>query len=352
MFATAVLTAAVLFCGSGIRASAATPPRNVILVIGDGMGRGSYDLASMRAHGETGRLFMQSLPVSGLCRTYSADSVVTDSAASATAIACGVKTNNGMLGMMPDGAHAQSVAVYAQKLGKSVGLVTSDAIQGATPSGFYAHRPKRSDYEAITEDMTECGFEIIAGNIDSRHFITNHTGKLELNGYVLAESPAEFAAAPADAKVIGLISDKHFHQDEMSLAELAKTAVSRLENAGANGFFLMVESAYPDFGGHNNDAGLSFKGVMHADNTVKAAVDYAATRGDTLVIVTADHETGGLVVMRNPSDSKKPFYNFHTGHHTGEAVPIYAYGPGAEQFSGVIDNTEICLRIKKLWDSD
>ncbi|MCL1909681.1 MAG: alkaline phosphatase [Kiritimatiellaeota bacterium] len=350
-FMLAAAFSAVVLFGSTTGVYAATP-QNVILIIGDGMGRGALDLASLRKHGDTGKLFMQSLPVSGLCRTHSINSPVTDSAAAATALACGEKTNNGVLGLTTNGIPLKSVAFLAKERGKTVGLVTSDSIIGATPAGFYAHRASRMMFDEIAADLADCGFDILIGGEWSRNFITNHTAKFKADGYALIESAAEFAAAPADAKILGQFSDSRFWNDEMMLATLTTTAIARLENASTNGFFLMVESSYTDNGGHGNDAKSTVLGVTHADHAVKAAVDYASTRDDTLVILTADHETGGLVVMKNPAESKKPFYVYYTVNHSAEPVPLYAFGAGAENFSGVLDNTEIGRKIAEYLKAD
>jgi Alkaline phosphatase len=327
-------------------------PKNVILIIGDGMGRGSYDLASLWAHGDTRRLFMQSLPVAGLCTTHSKNSSVTDSAASATAFACGEKTNNGMIGMAPDGAHLESIATLARGLGKSVAIVTSDSLQGATPSSFFAHQAHRGMAAEIIADMAECGFEILVGNSGSRDFVDKHREKLEADGIHFVKSSKEMAAEPAGARIIGQVSSSTiFTVDDEELANLAMESVKRLAK-NANGFFMMVESTYPDKGGHDNNPDASVMGVIQADWVAKKAVDYASTSGDTLVIVTADHETGGLSALMSMEEGSRPVIFYATTNHTGEPVPLYAYGPGAERFGGVIDNTDIPRRIAEFWGGE
>ena len=333
------------------------------------MGRGSYDLAAAWAHkwhvANRGgastragswlmsneykrRLYMQTLPIAGLCRTRSANSSVTDSAAAATALACGEKTNNGMLGMKPDGSHLKSIAFIAKEKGKSVGLITNDSLYGATPAGFYAHRAHRSMSEEIIGDMAECGFDVLIGNRESKQFVENISARFETNGYHFVDSLKGVADAPADASVLGQISSSIFKTEDSIIADLTMAAIERFEG-NTNGFFLMVESCYPDKGGHANEPFVTIMGVIQADWITKKAVEYAMTRDDTLVIVTADHETGGLSAVMSPALDAQAIYTFTTGDHTGEPVPIYAFGAGSAKFGNVLDNTEIPQNIAGFW---
>lgn len=332
-------------------------PRNIILVIGDGMGQGAYDLASLWAHGDTRRLVMQQLPIAGLCETYSLNSAVTDSAASGTAFACGEKVNNGAIAMTPSGKKLKSVAKSAREIGKSVGIITSDAICGATPAVFFAVQPARGMYSEIVVDAAASDFEVLIGSARTRGVFTqngpadnqrNLQKEMEAKGYTFIETPEEFAAVSAANKVMGQVESKVFKDDDEALAKLAKTAIARLAQ-DPDGFFMMVESTYPDKGGHANDPTTSVMGTLHADWVVKAAVEYAAEHGDTLVVCMADHETGALMATQSVAPGSAPVIFYGGTNHSGVPVPIYAFGPSAELFGGVINNIDIAQNIAKLW---
>ncbi len=332
-------------------------PRNIILVIGDGMGQGAYDLTSLWAHGDTRRLVMQQLPVAGLCETYSMNSAVTDSAAAGTALACGEKVNNGAIAMTSSGKKLKSVAKSARELGKSVAIITSDTISGATPAVFYAMQSARGMAPEIVADAAASDFEVLIGNADTRGLFTqNGTGEnqrnlqkeMEAKGYAFIETPEEFAAVSEASKVMGQVESKVFTTDEEALSKLAKTAIERFAK-DPDGFFMMVESTYPDHGGHGNDPTTSVMGTIHADWVVKVAVEYAAEHGDTLVICTADHETGSLMATQSTVPGSAPVIFYGTTSHSGVPVPISAFGPSAEMFGGVINNIDIPRNIAKLW---
>ncbi len=333
------------------------PPRNIVLIIGDGMGQGAYDLASLHAHGATGRLFMQQLPVAGLCETRSQNSAVTDSAAAGTAIACGKKTNNGVVGMTADGQKLKSIAYAARDLGKAVGVITSDALSGATPAAFFAMQPARGMAPEIVADASRSRFDILIGSAATRGLFKQN-GKepnqsdlqaaMETAGYRFIDSPAAFAAVPDGVKVVGQIEGTILAEDATALAKLTETAIARLAR-DIDGFFLMVESAYPDHGGHGNDPDTSILGTIHADWAAQAAVAFAAAHGDTLVICTADHETGALCAVKGTAPDARPVIVYGGTNHSGTPVPLYAFGPGAERFGGHIDNTDIARTIGVLW---
>ncbi len=333
------------------------PPRNIILIIGDGMGQGAYDLTSLWAHGDTRRLVMQQLPVAGLCTTYSRSSSVTDSAAAGTAIACGQKVDNGILSMAPEGIKLKSIARFARELGKSVAIITSDPLHGATPSVFFANQEARGLAPEIIADAAGCGFDVLIGNADSRGlFIQN--GKqpgqrnlqkeMETRGYQFIETPEAFTAVPEGARVVGQLEGKIFKTDEKALAKLTETAITRL-SGDPDGFFMMVESTYPDKGGHGNDPNVTAMGTIHADWVAKVAVEYAAAHGDTLVICTADHETGELTAVLGTAAGAEPVIFYGGINHSSAPVPMYSYGPGAERFGGDTDNVEIGRNIARLW---
>ncbi len=340
-------------------AAASAVPKNIILVIGDGMGPGALKLTSLYQHQADGRLYLQQLPVAGFCTTFSASSPVTDSAASATAFACGYKTDNGTLGLTLDKSRVTSVAEAAHKEGRAVGLITSDAITGATPAGFFAHVNARGSYSEVADWASASAFDILIGNAngkgwflpkaaggqraDTRNLVT----EMAAAGYAVSEDPDAFAQTPPDKRALGFMA-KGTLDSETCLAKLTETALARLAK-NDKGFFLMTECAITDAGGHGNKPELTVRGTIQVDWTVKAAVDFARRQDDTLVLVTADHETGGITCGITNNPPGKLMINYATTSHTGVPVRLYAYGPGSDLFKGTIDNTDIAKNIAKLW---
>lgn len=337
----------------------ASAPRNIILIIGDGMGPGALKLTSLYQHKSEGRLVMEQLPVAALCTTYSASADVTDSAASATALACGVKTTNGMLGMTTRTNRLVSFAEAAHQSGRSVGLITSDALTGATPSGFYAHVARRGASQEIVDCAATCGYEILIGNAGAKVWFApkatggqrtdarNVSNEMANAGYTVVENLEAFAQVPQGGRVLGFI-DKPTLEPATCLGQLMETSLARLAR-NDKGFFMMMECTITDGGGHGNNPELTVRGTLQVDWAVKCAVEFARERGDTLVLVTADHETGGLNCAMSRTDTKRLVIYYTTTSHTATPVPFYAYGPGARLFSGVIDNTDVAQTIAHLW---
>ncbi|MCL1921868.1 MAG: alkaline phosphatase [Kiritimatiellaeota bacterium] len=333
-------------------------PRNVILIIGDGMGQGALKLTSLNQHRAEGRLIMQQLPFAGLCTTYPFGADVTDSAASGTAFACGHKTKNGMVGMLPNKKRVESVATEAKRAGRSVGIITSDAIYGATPAVFYAHSEKRGASQEIVDFLPGCGFDALIGDAGGRKIFLPKAQKgdrtdtrdvvaeMAAKGYAQAATIADFRAAPAGRPVLGFMDGKTALATETCLSELLETAVGRFEK-NPKGFFIMLECSITDGGGHGNIPNTTVLGTTQVDWAVRTAVEYARARGDTLVIVTADHETGGLSANMSYATGDLTIL-YTTTSHTADPVAVYAFGPGAHRFSGRIDNTDIAKTIRAL----
>ena len=322
-------------------------PRNIILIIGDGMGQGAINFASLHAHGAPGRLSFEQFPVRGLARTASADRRVTDSAAAGTALACGRKTCNGMVGMTPDRKRCRSVAELARATGRAVGVMTSDQLTGATPAAFLAHVPSRKMTQEIAADITSSGVQALIG-AGARPFLPEKAGgsrrderdliaELRAAGYMQVAVPEALRGIPADRPVFGFVDD---WSDPELLAEFTAVLCDRL-NADPEGFFLMVEGCDPDRGGHANDPDRTAHGVLSVDFLARAALDFALAHPDTLIVVTADHETGGIAAAPNRENPRRPFLSYSSLGHTGTAVDVFAFGPGADRFSGVMENTDI-----------
>lgn len=293
--------------------SFAQAPKNVILFIGDGMSVPQRMVAEefSRKTG-AGPLAMNAMPYSAMTRSCSADSLVTDSAAAATAIACGEKTKNHYSGVDPDGKPIYSCAVSAQKAGKKVGICSNVTITHATPAGFYAHRNNRGDAYGIALDLVNSGFDFFAGgglDVNPKNS-TNHTEYAACgdayeyawkNGYKRISTREEFMALkPGCGKILTRFTngpletaiDVTEETNQPTVAEITAKAIEVLDNE--KGFFLMVEGGRIDWAGHSNDAATNLRDVLALDAAVKVALDFQVKNPDTLVLVTGDHETGGM----------------------------------------------------------
>lgn len=274
-------------------------PKYVFLFIGDGMSTPQRMVAEefSRAIGN-GPLAMNALPYQATTRTCSADSLVTDSAAAATAIACGIKTNNHFSGVDPNGKPVYSCAVSAKKAGKKVGILTTVTLTHATPAGFYAHRRDRGNMNGIAEDLAASGFDLFAGGglATGDDKWNNAVAK----GYKLVTSKDEFLALkPGCGKILTRFRNDAL-PDEIdsdgstpSLAEMVRQAIKLLYND--KGFFVMAEGGRIDWAGHANDAATNLREVLAFDEAIKVALSFQRKHpNETLIIVTGDHETGGL----------------------------------------------------------
>ena len=333
-------------------------PRNIILLIGDGMGQGALRLTSLATRNADDQLVFQQMPFNALCTTYSFSDEVTDSAASGTAIACGQKTKNGMIATSPTGKKLESAATLAKKHGRSVGIMTSDSLLGATPAVFYAHCDSRGSYQDIANDTLLSTFDILIGNAGGRAWFQpksasgskrNDDRKLlpefSAKGYTIITNINSFAQAPAQQKVLGFIDYKGELSSETSLSQLLDTALSRL-NTNPKGFFIMLESTMTDSGGHGNKPDLTIMGTTQIDWAARTALEFARTHTDTLVLVTADHETGGIQSIRAKTGGLT--LRYLTTSHTSTPVALYAFGPSAHRLNGNIDNTDIGKLLREL----
>ena len=287
-------------------------PKYVFLFIGDGMAMPQRMLADdfSRKSGN-GQLAINSLPHHGSTRTMSARDLITDSAAAATAIACGEKTTNGRLGMSADGKRKlESVAKVAKRNGKKVGIITSVTINHATPGGFYANRMSRGEYYAIGLDLIASGFDYFGGGAVAKHddkksplYQGNIYDLAEKAGYTVVKDRVGLMALKPGGKVLArgtdgylpCYIDRKYYPNVPTLADFTAKGIELLDNP--NGFFMMVESGYIDLAGHANDAATNLFEVFALDEAVKVALKFAEKHPDeTLIVVTGDHETGGMTM--------------------------------------------------------
>lgn len=322
--------------------------KNVILLVGDGMG-----LAHMTAalHANGGDLTMARMRHIGLVRTQSANRYITDSAAAGTAYATGCKTRNGSLGVDTTGRSLPNMTEILSARGYATGIVSTDKISGATPSAFYTHQPQRSMTREILSDLLRTRALFVAGSSVS---LFNATGEerldsLRAQGFTVLHDFEELPA-PAPEKVALIACDRDAAQikdgrDTAYLRTVTRYALSFLDQKSKKGFFLMVEGAEIDHAAHNGDIEGVVRETLDFDKAVAEALRFADRDGETLVIVLADHETGGLALGDGDMAQGKVSGHFATGGHSPVLVPLYAYGPHAGDFCGVIENTEVFARI-------
>lgn len=331
-------------------AGSQTAPKNIILFIGDGMGHEEIKAASMYKTGGIGGLVFEQFKYRTSMTTYSADSEVTDSAASATAMATGVKVNNGVISMAfpGDGADLKTMLEYFKEQHKSTALVTTTYINHATPACFAAHVPKRSQLEEIAEDY----FQRSRPNIlfgAAGHGVTEK--KAVEAGYIVVKNSAELRKLDTENVVMvsgQFGSDIPYEYDGLGdlphLSEMTTAALRILDN-NKRGFFLMVEGGKIDWAGHKNNLARNVGETVEFAHSIETALEWNKGRDDTLIVVTADHETGGLKVLKNNGKGRLPQVSWSTKGHTAVNVGVYARGPGAEEFTGPMDNTDIFHKI-------
>lgn len=326
-------------------------PKNIILLIGDGMGV-SHVFAAYTANG--GELNMTNMPYSGFSATQSASHYTTDSGAGGTAIATGVRTYNGAIGLDENKNSIPSILEIADKHGKATGLIVSSAITHATPAAFIAHQPKRSMYEEIAAEFLNIDIDLFIGGgkkfFEKRKDGRNLLKELEDKNYQIFNSMEE-AADVNSGKLAVFAAETHCprYPERGDLLPLGTEKAVNILSQNKNGFFMMVEGSQIDFGGHQNNTAFVVQEMLDFDRAVGEALKFAALDGETLVIVTADHETGGMSVNDGSFEKREVIAKYTTGSHTPLFVPIFSFGPGAEEFSGVMKNTDIFHKMHSLF---
>ncbi len=324
-------------------------PKNIILLIGDGMGV-TQIYSAMTANQDN--LNLKQMKHIGFSQTQSADNYITDSAAGGTAIATGQRVNNGTVAMDENGNPIKSILYLSEENNKATGLVSTSAITHATPASFIAHQPSREMYEAIAADFVGSGIDIFIGggrnNFAKRKDGRNLLEELQNLSYKVFNSLEE-AASEDSAPMAILTADEHnpsYPERGDMLPDATNKAIEVLKN-NENGFFLMVEGSRIDWGGHANNISEVVLETLDFDRAIGVALAFAAENKETLVIVTADHETGGLTIDKGDISKGKVSAKFASTDHTAVMVPVFAYGPGAELFMGILKNTDIFNNMVK-----
>jgi alkaline phosphatase len=325
------------------------PIKNVILMIGDGMGLAQLSSGLLA---NKGVLNMGNFQHYGFSMTQAADDFTTDSAAGGTAMASGVKTKNRYIGMDAKGQPIQSLVDLAYNKGLKTGIVTTDNLTGATPSAFYAHQIERDLSRNIVDDFTKSTVDLFIGNgkraLDS--LFDKGVEVLRKNGFVPLIDEFNLSNSSLSRPVLLVSNTKANGRngDPTILKKMTNTAINYLNKDDDQGFFLMIESSKIDSGGHNNFTEQVVEEVLAFDKAIGEVLKFAQQEGNTLVIVTADHETGGMSLPQGNIEEGIVQGMYHSTDHTGIAVPVMAYGPGSNLFRGIYQNTEIYHKIVSL----
>jgi len=325
-------------------------PINIILMIGDGMG--VSQISTMFYFNPEDSEFKRFEHI-GFIKTSSATNKVTDSAAAGTALATGHKTYNRGIGVTPDSVSLTSIMKLLQNKGYQTGLISLSSITDATPASFYANVTDRNMHEEIARQLVESNIDFFAGGglkfFNQRFDGLNLTSLLKQKGYLL-DSLALPASIKTEEKFAGLMANdgllpKHEGRGQF-LKEATELALNRFSGS-QNGFFLMIEGSYIDWAGHAKNSEFLIAEMLDFEETLKVAIDYVDNNKNTLLIVTGDHETGGVSVEKtNNPDSV--VVTFKTDQHTADLIPVFAKGFGEEQFRGFYENTDVFNKLSIL----
>lgn len=357
-----VLIATLCSCNTKIEKEEVPPKaKNVILLIGDGTGLSQISSAFYFKKTTPNYARFKSI---GLIKTSSSREDITDSAAGATAFASGVKTYNGAIGVADDSTEVETLVELVSPLHIKTGVISTSIIQHATPASFYAHAINRGLYEDIAADMVSSDIDFFAGGgtkfFNNRNDGRNLLEEMKAKGFEIDTTElGSFSDIEHDSKMVYLLAQ--YHLDPVAkgrgdfLPKATELGIQFLsKDADSSNFFIMIEGSQVDWGGHANDTDYLISELIDFDNAIGKALDFAEKDGNTLVIVTADHETGGFTLsstIKNREDgSTYSDYNeitgtFSTQGHSATLIPVFAFGPGAEAFSGVYENTEIFHKI-------
>ncbi len=350
----------MLACGWLAVASQAEPagPRNLILMIGDGLGVAQVTAARVAQ----GKLQLERYPVGGLVATHSANQFITDSGAAGTALATGVKTNNQKISTTVDGEVLPTVLQIAAGRGLRTGVVVTCNLTHATPASFMTHAASRKELAEIARQIVDAPADVLIGG--GREIFAGRWPEdgSPRQGRPLVDLLAErrpvltteqaFAGHLPDGKgFVALLADDHLppapSTSQLDLATLTAKALADLAKSGQP-FLLIVEGSQIDWAGHANKLSQVIAETVDFDAAAGVAIDFAERDGRTLVVVTSDHETGGLTLLAGNLAKRQVEGHFSSGNHTGEMVPLFAFGPGATAFGGIRDNTDIGRQLIEL----
>jgi alkaline phosphatase len=330
-------------------------PRNIILMIGDGMGVAQVSALRLRI----GRTQFDRFPTAGFSVTCSADRLVTESASGATALSTGRRTSSGRIGMDSAGKPLQTILEYAKSLGKATGVVATSAITHATPAAFLAHVDSRKKQEEIAGQITVAGVNVLIGG-GRQYFTSAQEGGSRADGLNLLLSmggkgypifdtlravPERFSSMVMLLAPDGLPPAGGRATTLSGMVDCALGVLRRQEK----GIFLMVEGSQIDWAAHANDFPQLLRELAEFDSAIGRVLDFAGREGSTLVVVTADHETGGLSLLGEKPDGSDLRAVWNSTEHSAAMVPVFAFGPGRERFGGIHENAEIGRLLFRLF---
>jgi len=330
-------------------------PKNIILLIGDGMGMGQISAGTYRNHNKSN---LERFEYTGIHKPSCYDQLITDSAAAATAFACGEKTYYQAIGVDKDTMPLQTILEEAERKNLATGLVATSTIVHATPASFIAHNKYRKNYEEIALSFLDTEIEYFVGGgnkfferrvSDDRNLIEELKSKKYHMGNYLTEFSDFKKTMPKKGKVGFLTADESplpVLQGRDYFIDASITGLDFLKKQSDNGFFIMIESSQIDWGGHANDSEYIISEFLEFNQLIGEVLDWAEKDGETLVVLTADHETGGFTIQKE-STLENLVTVFTSGDHSGDFIPVFADGPKAELFTGLYENTEIYHRMRK-----
>ncbi|MCK9425511.1 MAG: alkaline phosphatase [Ignavibacteriaceae bacterium] len=331
------------------------PPKNIIIMIGDGMGISQVSVSVLTNANSAFKKF----PITGFSITCSADKLITDSAAGGTALACGVPTKNGAIGVDEMGKSIPSIFELAKQKNLSTGVVVTSEVTNATPAAFLGHTSNRKNYEILAEQFSLLETDIVIGG-GKRYFIPESSGgkrkdnvdllmKLQEKGYIILNDFENLKKSDS-RKYYALLENEALKPATLrnySLSDLTKKALHALSQ-NENGFVLMVEGSQIDNGGHDNNQELLLNELNDFENAIQTVLDFAETNKETLVLVTGDHETGGAAITAGDINSENIKIDFASKSHTATMVGVFAYGPQCEIFSGINENYHLGRKLLHL----
>ena len=337
-----------------VSAMAVKTPKNIIIMMGDGMG---VTQITSGLYANNNQLELERLNDIGLHKPYAYDALITDSAAGATAISCGVKTYNGAIGVDHDTIPCKTLLEEAEEKSMFTGLVATSTIVHATPASFIAHNRSRKNYEEIALDFLNTEIEVFIGG--GKKYFYNRADERDLyeemraKGYYMSDFFMEdlveldYAALDRFGYLTAEDSPLPAAQGRNYLKPASEIAMNFLSEKGGPGFVLMIEGSQIDWGGHSNNTEYIISEMLDFDGAVGSVLDFAEKDGNTLVVITADHETGGFAIQEE-SKMNEIVGAFTSDYHTGDLVPVFAYGPGSQHFRGIYENKDIYKKIRAI----
>ena len=339
----------ILFLSSIKIFSQETDSPNIIMMIGDGMG---VTQVSSGMYSNNNYSSFERSDFVGLIKTHSADNLITDSAAAGTAMSAGIKTNNKVVGMDKNFNPVKSILDIYMEEGYSTAIIVTSTIVHATPASYYSSVKSRYDYEEIASQLAKSGINFFVGG-GERYFNDRYDSrdlKKEMKDYFFANSLESFKNS--NSNKIGYLTayddpkEKHLGR-KPSLIDLVKITIQKLKNLNKP-FFLLVEGSQIDWGGHDNDSDHMISEMIEFDNTVNEVFNFSEENMNTLVVITADHETGGASIISGNLSKSEVKVDYVSEDHSATMVPVFSFGPYSKNFKGVYDNTEIFDKLKAI----